>query len=102
MNWWQRLRRRERLEDELDAELEFHVDQLVTDLMRDGLTEREARRQAAREFGYVQEIKDDCAAHAAPSGSSICSQTPASVCASFGRSVHFRSWRLDRCRLGSG
>jgi len=45
MNWWQRLRRRERLERELDAELEFHVDQLVADLMREGLAEREARRR---------------------------------------------------------
>jgi putative ABC transport system permease protein len=60
MNWWQRLRRRERLERELDAELEFHVDQLVADLMREGLTEREARRRAAREFGHLQDVKDEC------------------------------------------
>jgi predicted permease len=60
MNWWQRLRRRERLERELDAELEFHVEELVADLMRDGFSERDARRQAAREFGCVPEIKDDC------------------------------------------
>ena len=60
MNWWQRLRRRERLEDELDAEIQFHVEQLVADLRREGLSEREARRQASREFGQVQEIKDDC------------------------------------------
>jgi predicted permease len=60
MNWWQRLRQRTRLEDDLDAELEFHVEQLVAELMRDGLSEREARRRAAREFGPVPEIKDDC------------------------------------------
>jgi predicted permease len=60
MNWWQRLRRRDRLEDELDAEIEFHVEQLVADLKREGLSEREARRRALREFGHVQEIKDDC------------------------------------------
>lgn len=60
MNWWQRLRRRERLENELDAELEFHVEQLVADLMREGMSERDARKEAAREFGHVQAIKDDC------------------------------------------
>ena len=60
MNWWQRLRRRERLEDELDAEIRFHVDQLVSDLMQEGLSERDARRQALREFGQVQDVKDDC------------------------------------------
>ena len=60
MNWWQRLRHREQLDDELDAELGFHVEQLVEDLMREGLSERQARRRAAREFGHVQDIKDDC------------------------------------------
>ncbi|HTI37356.1 MAG TPA: ABC transporter permease [Vicinamibacterales bacterium] len=60
MNWLQRLRHRERLEHELDAEIDFHVDELVRDLMRDGLSERDALRQAAREFGYVPQIKDDC------------------------------------------
>ena len=60
MNWWQRLRHREQLDDELDAELGFHVEQLAEDLMREGLSERQARRRAAREFGHVQDIKDDC------------------------------------------
>ena len=54
MTWWQRVRRRARLEDELDAELRFHFDRLVADSMADGLSEEEARRRARAEFGGVE------------------------------------------------
>ena len=60
MTWWQRVRRRWRLEDELDAELRFHFDRLVADYVAEGLPEREARRRARAEFGGLEAVKDDC------------------------------------------
>jgi predicted permease len=60
MTWWQRVRRRWRLEDELDAELRFHFDRLVADYMRDGCSERDARQRARAEFGGLEAVKDDC------------------------------------------
>jgi putative ABC transport system permease protein len=60
MTWWQRVRRRGRLEDELDAELRFHFDRLVADFIADGLSEEDARRRARAEFGGVETIKDAC------------------------------------------
>jgi putative ABC transport system permease protein len=60
MSWLQRLLRRDRLEQELDDEVRFHLEQLVADYRADGLTEADARRRAAREFGVVESIKDEC------------------------------------------
>ncbi len=60
MTWWQRVRRRWRLEEELDAELRFHFDRLVADYMREGCSEREARQRAHEEFGGLEAVKDDC------------------------------------------
>jgi predicted permease len=60
MNWWRRLLRRDRLDDDLDAELRFHVDRLVSDFIAEGLSERDARLRAAREFGSIGGVRDDC------------------------------------------
>ncbi len=60
MNWFQRLLRRDRLEQELDAELQFHVDRLVSEYTDAGLSEVDARRRALREFGALDSVKDDC------------------------------------------
>jgi putative ABC transport system permease protein len=60
MSWWQRLRRRWRLEQELDAELRFHLDRLVADYMADGCSERDARQKAREAFGGLEAVKDDC------------------------------------------
>jgi putative ABC transport system permease protein len=60
MNWWQRLRHRDRLESQLDAELRFHLDRLVDDNMRAGMSSREARRQARLEFGGLDQMKEEC------------------------------------------
>ena len=38
MNWWQRLRNRDRLERELDAELRYHFDREVADNVRMGMS----------------------------------------------------------------
>ena len=36
MNWWQRLARRQQLEEQLNNELQFHIDQHAADLMARG------------------------------------------------------------------
>ncbi len=38
MTWWNRFRRRERLDEDLDKELRFHVDQYTDDLVANGHT----------------------------------------------------------------
>src|SRR3954462_1760253 len=60
MNWLQRLLRRDRLEQELDDEVRFHLEQLVSEDRAAGSNEADARRRAAREFGLVDSIKDEC------------------------------------------
>lgn len=60
MNWWQRLRNRDRLETELDAELGYHVERKVEDNLRAGMSEQEARRQARLEVGGIDQVKEDC------------------------------------------
>jgi len=60
VTWWQRVRRRWRLEEELDDELRFHFDRLVADSRAAGMSEQDAQAHARREFGQVEAIKDDC------------------------------------------
>jgi predicted permease len=60
VNWWQRLRKRDRLDAELDAELRFHFERLVEDSIRAGLSEEEARRNARIEFGGLDQVKEEC------------------------------------------
>ena len=50
----------EKRQDELDEEFQFHLDMRVRDLMRSGLSQAEARREAVREFGGVQQLKEQC------------------------------------------
>ena len=51
MNWWQRLRHRDRVERELDAELRDHFERQVEDNRRMGMSQAEAHRRARLEFG---------------------------------------------------
>ncbi len=60
MNWWRRWWHRDRLEHELDAELRFHVDRLVDENIRAGVPPEAARRAARRDFGGVEQVKEDC------------------------------------------
>jgi putative ABC transport system permease protein len=60
VTWWQRLRRRSRLEHELDAELRYHFDRLVDDNMRRGMPRAEALRRARLAFGGLEQIKESC------------------------------------------
>jgi putative ABC transport system permease protein len=60
MNWWQRLRNRQALEQSLDAELRDHFERQVADGLRQGLDEEEARRRARLQFGGIEQVKEDC------------------------------------------
>jgi predicted permease len=60
MNWWQRLIRRDHMEDRLSAELRYHFDRLVADGVRAGLTAPEARRSARLKFGNLTQVAEDC------------------------------------------
>jgi hypothetical protein len=60
VTWWQRLWRRNELEQQLGKELQFHIEERVLALRQAGVSEREARRQARQEFGGVEPIKEAC------------------------------------------
>lgn len=60
MTWWRRLVSRDRLERQLDAELRDHFDRLVADFIAGGHSEDEARRRARREFGGLDQVKEEC------------------------------------------
>ena len=60
VNWWQRLRNRDRLERELDAELRYHFDREVDDNVRMGMSEAEARRRARLDLGGDDQLKESC------------------------------------------
>ena len=60
MNWWQRLRNRDRLERELDAELRYHFDREVADNLRLGMSGEEARRRARLDLGGDAQLRESC------------------------------------------
>jgi putative ABC transport system permease protein len=60
VNWWQRLRNRDRLERELDAELRYHFDREVDDYVRMGMSADEARRRARLDLGGDDQLKESC------------------------------------------
>ena len=37
MNWWQRLWRKEKMDEQLDKELRFHLEQQTADLITSGI-----------------------------------------------------------------
>ena len=45
---------------ELQREIEIHIQQLTNEAMAAGMTEVEARAMALREFGAVEQIKEEC------------------------------------------
>jgi predicted permease len=60
MTWWQRLWRRNKLEEQLEKELRFHLDQHAADLIAQGRDPQEARRQARLALGGPEQVKEDC------------------------------------------
>ncbi|HTQ57969.1 MAG TPA: ABC transporter permease [Bryobacteraceae bacterium] len=51
---------RSRADAELESEIEIHIQQLTNEALAAGVTEAEARATALREFGPVNQIKDQC------------------------------------------
>jgi putative ABC transport system permease protein len=52
--------RRNKVEQELSEELQYHIDQKTCEYIGSGLAEEEARRKARREFGGVEQSKENC------------------------------------------
>src|SRR6266436_1562284 len=60
MTWWQRLRRRRKMEEQLEKELRFHLDQHASELIAQGHSPNEARRQARLALGGPEQVKEKC------------------------------------------
>src|SRR5580700_11315511 len=59
-NWLRSLLRRNTVEQELGSELRFHIERQVEENLAAGMTPEDARRAALREFGGVEQVKEDC------------------------------------------
>ncbi len=64
--WWMRLIRRSRANRQLDSELRFHIEQQIAEYVASGMAPDEARRRARREFGGLDQVKEQV--HAARRG----------------------------------
>ena len=56
----QPLLRRRRFESGMAEEMRFHIEQYTEDLVLAGLPRQEAARRARREFGHLDNLKEDC------------------------------------------
>src|SRR5579864_3568282 len=61
-NWLRSLFRKKAAEEELGSELRFHLERQVQENLAAGMPEEEARRAALREFGGVEQVKEECRA----------------------------------------
>jgi len=59
-NWLRSLFRRNTVEQELGSELGFHIERQIEENLAAGMTEKEARLAAMREFGGVEQVKEEC------------------------------------------
>src|SRR5580658_1381752 len=60
MSWWQRLWRRNQMEEQLDKEMGFHLEQHMADLIARGHDPAEARRLARVALGGPEQVKEEC------------------------------------------
>ena len=60
VNWLRSFLRRKAAEKELGSELRFHIERQVEENIAAGMTAQEARRAAMREFGGVEQVKEEC------------------------------------------
>jgi predicted permease len=60
MSWWQRLWRRNKMEEQLDKELRFQLYEHTNDLIAQGHDPDEARRMARLALGGPEQVKEDC------------------------------------------
>src|SRR5215471_2239259 len=51
---------RSQADRELQREIEIHIQQLTKEALAAGMTEAEARAVALREFGPIEQVKDEC------------------------------------------
>jgi putative ABC transport system permease protein len=59
-NWLRSLLRRNAAEQELGSELHFHIERQIEENIAAGMTRQEARRAATREFGSIEQVKEEC------------------------------------------
>ncbi len=59
-NWLRSLLRKKAAEEELGSEVRFHIERQVEENLAAGMTPQEARRAAIREFGGVEQVKEEC------------------------------------------
>jgi putative ABC transport system permease protein len=59
-NWFSCLLRRKRAEQELSSELRFHIERQTEENLAAGMSPQEALRAAVREFGGVEQVKEEC------------------------------------------
>ena len=59
-NWIHSLVLRNATEHELSEEMRFHLEQQIEENVAAGMTPQEARRAATREFGGVEQVKEEC------------------------------------------
>jgi predicted permease len=52
--------RKTRVEQELSEEMQFHLEKLIEENIAKGMTPEEARYAALREFGGVEQLKEEC------------------------------------------
>jgi putative ABC transport system permease protein len=60
LNRLRSLFRRNNAEQELGSELRFHLERQIEEKVAEGMTPQEARRAALREFGGVEQVKEEC------------------------------------------
>ena len=52
--------RRNQVERELSDEIQYHLEQKIHEYLATGLTLEQARRKARREFGGIEQSKENC------------------------------------------
>jgi putative ABC transport system permease protein len=60
MNWWQRLLRRNEMEEKLEKEMRFHLEEHANELIASGVSSSEARRRARMALGGPEQVKEEC------------------------------------------
>jgi predicted permease len=60
MNWWQRLLRRNKMEEQLEKEMRFHLEQHASELIAGGVSPAEARRRVRMALGGPEQVKEEC------------------------------------------
>jgi len=60
MNWWQRLLRRNKMEEQLEKEMRFHLEQHANELIAGGVSFAEAQRRARMALGGPEQVKEEC------------------------------------------